>query len=726
MFALAQVLLVAVISSASNAAEYRYEATREDSIIRAVRITVSQNRKRADISFTYHPVLVDAEGGIKIQQYVNVSTDGAYMEGPQQIDVRAIPKGVELPGIGEADGDGKVWINYSFITTGKLNALDYAVTKNRTTVVQKGRLVLTAQPSESYRKTLSAKLTPGAKLPTKDNDCVSLLGQNCASFAAARAKAEPSPIATTASTPTEPYAFLDKEWRLPRFGEPPASPAQTSSSSNVDLPVTSVSLPYVQLRDKLDFPKLVELANVVCKDSANCPSSVGLLIGLQENDRAYQCTTDYWHEGGWFATNAHCIPDDLRKAGGLRKCDGRIFVKMPATANAQPLTVECDRIEFVSSYDPSSSSPDMAYFRVKAHDELKKRQALKFDYNVKALDLNSSIHLFAVNPVPDKEGLNGEVERKTCRIQDPLNLRTFFPQESQGGYPLIYYSNCESNTIGGNSGSAIRMANGNAIGWHSAVETSTAGEHRLGTAARCFAPLDLSLGDARPGQYSYCEVLKHDRIQLVATRAKLNVAVKVLDVLDTVGREKDKQIAELQRRNGELDLKSEKASAKLQTTEMEFKETKTQKEGYRIASVLGPLVGSNSKGILGVRVVAGSNNFVEDYCVNEPKDWIEPFMVNPWFDFTIGNVVPEEEIVLSIKLPVGKMPLGKTWGAKTVADLGLTSQANAKVLVRGLRSPLNPKYTNRDFEGFIFFEQGHPDYSGSWLPLYKCRDQLQP
>ena len=310
-----------------------------------------------------------------------------------------------------------------------------------------------------------------------------------------------------------------QRWSLPVFGTP-----RTIVSDNQSMKFEPP--PSVTVRSPMDFARLIKEAEITCLRTEDCPQHVGLMMIL-ENNEASQCTANYWREGGWFSSAAHCIPRDLRSPENRKRCSGRIFVKMPAARDQAETTVECEEIEYVSNYDESSEDhlQDLVYFRVKNTPALRSRTPAPIEWQSTLNTANQTVTMYVVNPVDDAHGLNGIVQKKVCRTTDPYQLNLLFP-ETRSGYPVVFYDSCDFPTRGGNSGAMGFNSDGKGVTIHSSVISSyrTSREFRSSTALNCLAPTDhdaprINISSAT--QPAWCAIIPSLRIEVRRTLAEL-------------------------------------------------------------------------------------------------------------------------------------------------------------------------------------------------------------
>ncbi len=303
----------------------------------------------------------------------------------------------------------------------------------------------------------------------------------------------------------------EPDWLLPVFGEAP-----TPAATDEDFSYSSHDLPKIKIKTPRDFKIMAQYSNVFCQDPNECPDYVGLLMGM-DNQTAYQATATYWKPGGWFITNAHAIPQALRVAqiGKPSDCSGQIYIKLPENENSKELLLECDQIKFVSQYNSDKTSADLAYFTVKSPEKLQSRNHLElfsdanFSFNLSE-DLGSRVFMHAADPwnahlgrKNKVEGLHGVIVKKTCQVADPYQSLIWLSEGQSLNQNHFYYDQCETNTMGGNSGSivideasmipvAVHESTGSfnwpLAGNHSVYQK----EFKASTLLSCFRPVDAS------------------------------------------------------------------------------------------------------------------------------------------------------------------------------------------------------------------------------------------
>jgi hypothetical protein len=124
------------------------------------------------------------------------------------------------------------------------------------------------------------------------------------------------------------------------------------------IPSNTDSMPAASLSDA---QQLAAEAQVHCSDPSQCSPSVALLVNTTPTS-ANQCTA-FLIASDIAATNAHCIPDDLKSNGA--SCKGRIALAFPALGQYADVRTGCNEVISVSQNDPKSGTKqDYAFIRL--------------------------------------------------------------------------------------------------------------------------------------------------------------------------------------------------------------------------------------------------------------------------------------------------------------------------------------------------------------------------
>jgi hypothetical protein len=194
----------------------------------------------------------------------------------------------------------------------------------------------------------------------------------------------------------------------------------------------------IPARDLSEAQLLAKQGALTCADARNCPSSVALLTAAKAD--AVSLCTAFLIAPDLMATNSHCIPDDLKKAGS--DCSSRIWVKFADQPGAPGEQAGCKSISHASKVD--LSLPDYAFFKL---DRALSRPVLPFSHEGFADGAQYSVD--KVNPLSKTAPL-GSLERVRCKTPHGTLL---VPGSDSELSPLMTLADCE--IVHGNSGSPI-------------------------------------------------------------------------------------------------------------------------------------------------------------------------------------------------------------------------------------------------------------------------------
>jgi len=200
-----------------------------------------------------------------------------------------------------------------------------------------------------------------------------------------------------------------------------------------------------------DAQQMAAQAQVHCSDPSQCSPSVALLVNTTPTS-ANQCTA-FLIASDIAATNAHCIPDDLKTNGA--SCKGRIALAFPALGQYADVRADCNEVISVSQNDEKGGSkPDYAFIRL---DQPVQRPVLTITHSGFTDGANytiTKIDPYHGNGIPE-----GYMRQVTCKA---IFNSIAAPNSSAPHDPLVALADCVG--IPGNSGSPILDSAGNVPG----------------------------------------------------------------------------------------------------------------------------------------------------------------------------------------------------------------------------------------------------------------------
>ena len=203
-------------------------------------------------------------------------------------------------------------------------------------------------------------------------------------------------------------------------------------------------------------------AQVKCAKGETCSPAVGLVAFVNDAGPA-QCT-GFLVAPDLFATNAHCVPEDLRRAGA--SCAGRVWLHF-APAPGKETRLEC--AEVIRAEGPPETSErdandgaDYAFYRVARPS---KRAPLVLSRG--GFPDNESLVIEKVDPVFGSSVIRGVQRRARCSARAHTFIAPAFTGPADLN-PTLF----DCATREGNSGSPLRAADGTVRGiYQSYVET---------------------------------------------------------------------------------------------------------------------------------------------------------------------------------------------------------------------------------------------------------------
>lgn len=202
-------------------------------------------------------------------------------------------------------------------------------------------------------------------------------------------------------------------------------------------------------------------AQVSCDEgnkNGGCSESTGYILTTSVKPGetgVFQCT-------GWvlgpdlIATNSHCIPDELKKAGS--DCSGRMGIKFPRMNGREVETRFCKQIVFASqlsgSEGPSMDHPDYAIFKLS-----ESTQRPPIPLSREGLIEDQSYILESVDPQSKFEAV-GKLTRRKCVLKRGAQP---VPNDVDELSPISTVFGPDCNARQGNSGSAVLNSRGQAV-----------------------------------------------------------------------------------------------------------------------------------------------------------------------------------------------------------------------------------------------------------------------
>lgn len=218
----------------------------------------------------------------------------------------------------------------------------------------------------------------------------------------------------------------------------PAGGAAVSAEAHI--------VPMPTLSDAVRYAKG---AVVRCAPGATCSPSIGLLSFALTNSAA-QCTASLVAPD-ILATNAHCVPDELQKAGA--SCRGRIWMNFAKSDNPNYETqIECDTV-IVAKGAGEAEMPDYAFLKLR---KASARPALRISRA--GFQDAEYIRIEKVDPIKGESVMSGLQHEVTCQAAQHTLIADF--NDALAPIPLL--ADCE--VIKGNSGSALRGTDGTVRG----------------------------------------------------------------------------------------------------------------------------------------------------------------------------------------------------------------------------------------------------------------------
>lgn len=193
----------------------------------------------------------------------------------------------------------------------------------------------------------------------------------------------------------------------------------------------------------------IDWYHVSCEKPMECPGYMAMLVAEWKDDLGYYNTrcSSFLIGDDVLATNAHCIPDDLKEGDS---CVDRIYALFPKSKGKTGQKIGCGRI--LSILRDEDLGYDYAFLKL---SEKTGREIPEVDQGERLI--GKDVKIWKIDP---RESNYGLVRMVTCKpIDDSLNsfesFRTLYP-------PRFSYTECEN--LNGNSGSPVLNGDGKVIG----------------------------------------------------------------------------------------------------------------------------------------------------------------------------------------------------------------------------------------------------------------------
>ncbi len=199
----------------------------------------------------------------------------------------------------------------------------------------------------------------------------------------------------------------------------------------------------------------LERASLTCMPDQDCPENVGLILanfGDESAPALKQCTGSFVSKNV-VATNSHCIPDSLKKAGSTQDCSQLLGIKvLRKDQNVKPF-FQCRRL--LAHEKSGALSPDYAFFEVQDAEAI-----APIPVDRSGIHHHQKIMTIQVTPLHlSDEHASGLIETKSCPIvmSSLLNIISV-TQWAKTGVAV----GCTA--VHGNSGSPVLNEAGSVIG----------------------------------------------------------------------------------------------------------------------------------------------------------------------------------------------------------------------------------------------------------------------
>ena len=193
-------------------------------------------------------------------------------------------------------------------------------------------------------------------------------------------------------------------------------------------------------------PQKEEFSFDVSCSSKDCPSFVGGMFRKLNSGQSF-CSVSLISPSQ-ILTNAHCIPEDIAKAGS--DCEGRIRVAFPKTKDHPSESFHCKRILSVAS-DYNKNEPDSPDWAVLELDGVSSRKPVAFRRD--EIEPHEPVTMYKVDfDSVGRSAIRGRIIKTDCLANSSHLLTDDFIGPISA---LFSVGNCDPFLKVGNSGSAV-------------------------------------------------------------------------------------------------------------------------------------------------------------------------------------------------------------------------------------------------------------------------------
>lgn len=201
-------------------------------------------------------------------------------------------------------------------------------------------------------------------------------------------------------------------------------------------------------RDKR-LSEVIDNYHVSCEKPMECPGYMAMLALEWKDDLGFYYTrcSSFLIGGDVMATNAHCIPDDLKVGDS---CVDRLYALFPKSKGNVAERVGCEKI--LSKFRDDEAGFDYAFIKL----------AKKMDREIPEVDFGERLNDMPITiwKVDPRESYFGLIRKVNCKILED-SLRNFSSFHTPN-HPNFSYTGCEN--LNGNSGSPLLNNDGKVIG----------------------------------------------------------------------------------------------------------------------------------------------------------------------------------------------------------------------------------------------------------------------
>jgi hypothetical protein len=207
--------------------------------------------------------------------------------------------------------------------------------------------------------------------------------------------------------------------------------------------------------------EVIDWYHVSCEKPMECPGYMAMLVIEDKVDfgfSQYRCSS-FLIGDDVLATNAHCIPDDLKEGDS---CVDRIYALFPKSKSKGEKRIGCEKV--LSKIKDKDLGYDYSFIKL---SEKPDREVPEMDHGERLNGMDVTI--WKVDP---RESYFGLIRKNNCKLLNDslLTYSRFSPPFS----PNFGYSGCEN--LHGNSGSPLLNGDGKIIGISQSVYTNFAPE----------------------------------------------------------------------------------------------------------------------------------------------------------------------------------------------------------------------------------------------------------